>query len=330
MSAITSAARALALAAAAASCIVSAAASEFTLEADQVAVGRSGVHVVSKGDTLMDVARWNGLGYTQLMAANQSLDPWLPPAGTDVVWSDFYILPDVPRKGIVVNLAMQRLFYFPPEGGKVITYAIGVGDVGRSTPVGVTKVTRKQADPTWYPPPSIRKKDPTLPGAVGPGPDNPLGAHALYLGWPRYLIHGTNQPDAVGRTTTNGCLRLYPEDIEKLFSQIKVGTPVRVINQETAVAWLGEKLYVQIFPSKAQSFELETKRGFNPNPPKDLEARVKAAIKGRNATVNWEAVRQAGMERTGLPVMIAEAASSNGTFEESVALYSQPERLKRQ
>jgi len=318
------AACAIALAAAAASFINSAAASEFTLAPGQVAVGRSGVHVVSKGDTLMDVARANSLGYTQLMAANQSLDPWLPPVGTKVGWSDFYILPEGPRKGIVVNLATQRLFYYPPEGGKVVTYAIGVGDVGRSTPVGVTRITRKQADPTWYPPPSIRKEDPTLPGAIGPGPDNPLGAHALYLGWPRHLIHGTNQPDAVGRTTTHGCLRLYPEDIAALFAQIKIGTTVRVINQETAVAWLGEKLYVQIFPSKEQSFELETKRGFTPKPPKDLEARVKAALKDLKANVNWDAVRQAGLERTGMPVMIGEAVSPNGSFAQSIALTASP------
>jgi L,D-transpeptidase ErfK/SrfK len=129
------------------------------------------------------------------------------------------VLPDAPRSGVVINLPAMRLFYYPPRASKdapqeVVTHPIGIGKVGWSTPEGRTKVTQRTKDPTWTPPLSVRREhekngDP-LPARVPPGPDNPLGRHAMRLGWPSYLIHGTNKPYGVGMRASAGCIRLYP------------------------------------------------------------------------------------------------------------------------
>ena len=281
-------------------------AAEFTLASDQRAVGEVGYYTTQRQDTLLDLARSHDLGFTQLMAANPGVDPWLPGAGR-VTLPTFYLLPDAPRDGIVVNLAEQRLYYFPLAGGRIETYPIGVGVDGRSMPIGTTTVVSKEADPTWYPPLSIRAEDPNLPAAIPPGPDNPLGAFALRLGWRGYLIHGTNKPDGVGRNVSHGCLHLYPEDIERLFREVRVGTPVRVINQDVNVAWVGDGLYVQVHPSKSQAEEIDVKGRFALKMPSDLTALAARAVADRAVPVDWAAVRRAGIERTGLPVRIASA-----------------------
>ena len=152
-------------------------------------------HVVaSHEDTLLDLARANSLGYVEMIAANRGIDPWVPGESTPVVLPTAHILPDAERQGLVVNLAEHRLYYFGPPGTEPATFPLGVGREGWSTPLGTTEIVRKKERPTWFPPESIRAKNPDLPKAVPPGPHNPLGSHALYFGWPRYLIHGTNRP----------------------------------------------------------------------------------------------------------------------------------------
>jgi L,D-transpeptidase ErfK/SrfK len=283
-------------------------AADYALATGQSAVGQVDYVVAHREDTLLDVARRHGLGFTQLMAANRGVDPWLPDDGKRIALPNFYLLPDARREGIVVNLAAQRLFYFPPGGGRVETYPIGVGVEGRSTPLGNTRIVRKEADATWYPPPSIRAEDADLPLAVHPGPDNPLGAFALYLGWRGYLIHGTNKPDGVGRNASHGCLHLYPEDIARVFQEVPVGTPVRVIDQELEVAWVDGELYVQVHPNKAQADEIDVSGHFKPAVPPDLTARVAAAAGESVHRVDWNAVWRAGIERTGLPVRVTDAS----------------------
>ena len=156
----------------------------------------------------------------------------------------------------MINLAQLRVFYFPKvkegESPTVITHPIGIGKVGWQTPEGTTKVTGKRTNPTWFPPASVRKEhkeagDP-LPSKVPPGPDNPLGAHMMTLGWPSYLIHGTNKPYGVGLRSSHGCIRFYPEDIAELYDKIPVGTKVTVINQPFVFGWHDDALYVQAFP----------------------------------------------------------------------------------
>ena len=195
-------------------------------------IGKITHYVTREDDTLLDLARWNGLGYTEMIAANRGIDPWVPGAGVKLTIPGAHILPDAPREGVVLNLADQRLYVFNAEDGTVESVPIGIGKSAWNTPTGRTKVVRKRANPTWYVPKSIRKEDPELPAVVRPGPLNPLGHFAIDLGWPSYLLHGTNRPYGVGRRVSHGCVRLYPEDIARLFIRIPIGVPVTVVDQE--------------------------------------------------------------------------------------------------
>lgn len=229
----------------------------FTLDNERNdVVGELQVTSAREDDTLSDIARRFNVGYDEITRANPDVDPWLPRAGTPILLPTQFILPNAPRTGVVVNLPALRLYYFPPrkpgEPQKVITHPIGIGLVGWSTPEGRTKVVSKKADPWWIPPLSVRREhlrdgDP-LPARVPPGPDNPLGRHALRLGWDSYLIHGTNKPYGVGMRASHGCIRMYPEDIASLFDDIPVGTPVTVVNQPLVYGWRDGHLYVQNFP----------------------------------------------------------------------------------
>ena len=283
-------------------------AAEYPLAPGQAAIGAAAERVTQAQDTLLDIAREYDLGYVQLVAANPGIDPWLPGAGKHVVIPSFYLLPDTPRTGIVINLAERRVFYFPAGGGQVVTYPAGVGTGEGMTPRGATRVVAKEAAPIWVPPPSIRAENPALPQSVGPGPDNPLGAFALRLGWPRYLIHGTNKPDSVGRNVSHGCLHLYPEDIAALFARVPVGTPVRVIDQPVEAAWIGDRLLVEVHASKSQADDIDNGRPMKPAMPTDLLLLVARLAAERDAAVDWTAVRRAGLARNGLPTAVARAA----------------------
>jgi len=252
---------------------------EFTLNlARDDVVGQPQVVSARAEDTLSDIARRFNLGYEEIVSANPGVDPWLPRAGTEIVLPTQFVLPDAPRRGIVVNLAAMRLFYYPkPKPGeqqRVITHPLGIGRVEWKTPEGTTKVVAKKAAPAWIPTPSIRKEhaangDP-LPKVVPAGPDNPMGSHVLRLSWPAYAIHGTNKPPSIGLRGSHGCLRLYPEDIVQLFHEVPVGTPVTVVNQPQLIGWRGDQLYFQAYPALE-----DDKRNHN----KRLDQRITAARK---------------------------------------------------
>ncbi|HSG59129.1 MAG TPA: L,D-transpeptidase family protein [Woeseiaceae bacterium] len=215
-------------------------ANHFVLDSvEQTVIGEPQVVFTRSSDTLSDLARAYGLGYDELIAANPGVDPWLPGEATPVLLPTQFVLPDVPREGLVLNIASKRLFYFPamPDGEKrvVKTYPIGIGRVGWETPLGMTTVVAKAKDPHWFVPASVRREhaemgDP-LPSVVPPGPDNPLGHRVLQLEMPGYLIHGTNQPYGVGMRVSHGCVRLYPENIELLYELVEIGEPVLIINE---------------------------------------------------------------------------------------------------
>jgi len=208
-------------------------------QADQTVVGQPQVVFAREEDTLSDLAREYGLGYDEIVAANPDVDPWLPGENTPVILPTQYVLPNVPKVGVVLNIATKRLFYFPePADGEqqqVLTYPIGIGRVGWETPLGVTKVVSKARDPQWWVPASVRREHAEmgnpLPAIVPPGPDNPLGTRVLKLEIPGYLIHGTNQPYGVGMRVSHGCVRLYPENIELLYPLVPVGESVVIINE---------------------------------------------------------------------------------------------------
>jgi L,D-transpeptidase ErfK/SrfK len=226
----------------------------FVLESPQQSVvGSPQIVYTSEENTLSDVAREYGLGYDEIIAANPDIDPWLPGNKTPILLPTQYVIPDVPREGIVLNIASKRLFYFPRaaegESQTVMTYPIGIGRVGWETPLGATEVVSKATDPHWFVPASVRREQAELgnpmPSVVPPGPDNPLGAYVLKLEMPGYLIHGTNQPYGVGMRVSHGCVRLYPENIELLFSLVEVGEPVRIINEPYLLGRRNGELYFE-------------------------------------------------------------------------------------
>lgn len=271
-------------------------------------VGRERMVVARDEDTLIDIARANDLGFDEIVNANPAVDTWLPRSGTPVVLPHLYLLPAAPRQGIVINVAEMRLYYYPKpakgEPGTVESYPISIGRSDWNTPIVNTKVTRKVVDPVWYPPPSLKREriqqgDPPLPDVVHPGPDNPLGQHALYLGTPSYLIHGTNKEFGIGMQVTHGCMRLYPEDIERLYQTVPVGTPVRIVNQPYKAGWSEGVLFVEVHPW------LEGTPASQVGNTRLLTDLVKKQLgEYPDYPVDWQAVEQARIEATGLPMAV--------------------------
>ncbi|WP_355660457.1 L,D-transpeptidase family protein [Halomonas salifodinae] len=215
--------------------------------------------------TLLDIAREHAVGYEEIRNANPDVSLWLPGEGTEVVIPAQHLLPDAPREGLVINIAELRLYYYPAVGEgetpRVETYPIGIGREGYDTPLGTTRTTMKLQDPAWYPPRSMREeaaaRGEPAPAVVPPGPDNPLGRHAILLDIPGYLIHGTNQPDGIGMRASRGCIRMFPEDIEALFRRVPVGIDVHIIDQPFKAAWQDGTLYAQSFDTpEVQAQEL--------------------------------------------------------------------------
>ena len=226
---------------------------KFELDGDDSVVGVVQRTTVGKEDTLPDIARRFNVGYEEMVRANPGVDPWIPGVGRTVVVPTQFVLPNAPHEGVVINLAAMRIYYYPKhnkdEPQLLYTYPIGVGKVGWRTPEGVTHIVSREENPTWRPGAGVRKEhadnDDPLPAVVPPGPDNPLGKFEFKLGWPSYLIHGTNKPYGIGLRSSHGCIRLYPEDIEKLYGMVTNGTAVRVVNQPFLFGWHEQQLYLQ-------------------------------------------------------------------------------------
>jgi len=234
---------------------VSAATYELPADGSDV-VGEVSTVTAKLDDTLIDLARRHDIGYQDIVRANPDVSVWVPGEGTEVVIPTRYVLPAGPRRGVVLNIAEYRLYYFPePKGDEpavVMTYPISIGRMDWETPLGNTKVISKVTNPSWYPPKSVRDEHAAegrpLARIVPAGPDNPLGKHAMRLGLPGYLIHGTNRPAGVGMRVTHGCLRMFPEDIRYLFNYVAVDTPVRIINEPVKIGWQGDALVLEAHP----------------------------------------------------------------------------------
>ena len=263
-------------------------------------------------DTLPDLAHRFSLGYYEIIRANPGVDVWLPGAGKDLVLPGRRILPDGPREGLVVNLPEHRLYYYPkPHGHEqpvVITYPVSIGKMDWRTPLGDTRVITKIRHPAWYPPETIRAEhaangDP-LPKMVGPGPDNPLGDFALRLaaGKGEYMIHGTNNPTAVGMAVTHGCIRMYPEDVAALFALVPVGTKVRLINEPVKVAWVEGQLLLEAHPpvdAEGQTLEPDLQV---------LSQRLDQALGTSTAAIHWDLARATLQAASGIPTLVGLAA----------------------
>lgn len=263
-------------------------------------------------DTLIDIAREYSLGQDEIVMANPKVDRWLPGEGKDVLVPRRFILPEAPRGGIVVNIPEMRLYYYPDATAKtpatrVITYPISIGRMDWRTPLGATKVMSKQKDPSWRPPSTIKaehaKDGDFLPDVVPPGPNNPLGRYAMKLGVPGYLIHGTGIDKAygIGMRVTHGCIRMYPEDIEKLFPLVSVGTTVRLVNQPIKLGWMGDDLYIEV----SQPLD-EDRMSFQELYARAMDQVAKKTAK-RPVSLDTEALKAAVSEPTGIPVRISSA-----------------------
>jgi len=270
-----------------------------------VMIGTVGIHTAAAGENMMDIARLYDLGMPELRAANPGVDPWIPGVGRDLVLPTAHIVPESPRRGIVINLAELRLYYFRADGG-IEAHAIGVGRDDYETPLGTTRVVRKQKDPSWRPTARTRADRPELPAVVPPGPDNPMGAHALYLGWPTYAMHGTNLPDGVGRRTSRGCIRLYPEAVADLFGKVAIGTPVSVVNQPLKFAWVGDDLYMEVHTELNQLDDLELHGTVVPFALDTARPDIVRAAGQAVWRLNWDNIVEALTERRGLPILITD------------------------
>jgi len=290
---------------------------KFVITPDQDLIGVVQVTTSTKEDTLSDIARRFNVGYEEIVRANPGVDPWLPGEGKQIVIPSQFIIPNAPREGIVINVPQMRLFYFPPaqkgEPQLVYTHPIGIGRVGWATPQGTTKVVRKQKDPTWRPTASIikehRENGEELERVIGPGPDNPLGRYAFYLGWPSYMIHGTNKPAGVGLRSSHGCIRLYPEDIDLLFNMAPVGTKVRVVNEPFVFGFQDDRLYLQAFDvleDDARDWKKAPKKLIS----RSLGADIQKALKKRNEDVSWDLVSAVAHDPRGIPLVISNGGTS--------------------
>jgi L,D-transpeptidase ErfK/SrfK len=270
-------------------------------------VGEIRVVETRAADTLADIARAHGVGYDQIVQANPAVDPWLPGDGTHVVVPTQHVLPDAPRAGLVLNLPEMRIYYYPPrkngQPATVMTFPASIGRLDWRTPLGLTRVAAKVTNPQWRPPASIRAEHAQdgeeLPDVFPPGPDNPLGEYALRLAREGYLIHGTNRPYGIGMRVTHGCVRLYPEDIARLYREVPVGAPVRIVDQPNKVGWRDGKLYLE------SHSPLEENRARDGNRLTPAVRAVVAATRTRPARVNWDEVVRVATEAQGIPVAIS-------------------------
>ncbi|MDF1654957.1 MAG: L,D-transpeptidase family protein [Coxiellaceae bacterium] len=259
---------------------------------------------VKAGDDLYSLAHKYDVGFYEMVESNPGVDPDRPKRNTIVFVPSRYVLPNVPHKGIIINIAEMRLYYFPKHQNHVYTFPIGVGEMNWSTPLGKLRIIQKIKNPSWHVPKSIyefRKKhgDP-VPRVVKPGPKNPLGAFAMRLSNPSYLIHGTDEPAGVGQRSSAGCIRMYPKDIKKLFSMVPVGTSVNIVNQPYKLGRENDKLVLEAHqPFKEDKPKYPSDGGF-------VLTMLKSFATDKFVEWNLPLAKQAALAQTGLPAVIGD------------------------
>jgi len=297
---------------------------QFSVAKGDDVIGRLAVIRLEKGDTLPDIARHFSLGINAISAANPGVDVWVPEAGERIILPLNFVLPDTPRKGIVINVATMRLFQFKGDSKSLVvsTYPVGVGTTERPTPTGEMHVYRKTTRPIWHVPASIaadhRKKGDILPAEVLPGPLNPLGEYALYLSKLGYLIHGTNKPASIGLKATNGCMRLYPENIKMLYSDTPVNTPVAIVNQPYLIGQRDGVLYMEAHTPLEDSGVTELEKVY---------AKLRNIEKKSARTLDWKKVKEVQAEARGIPVPIFEMGQGSDKEAEKPIKIEHPDTL---
>jgi L,D-transpeptidase ErfK/SrfK len=269
-------------------------------------IGQNYTITVRKGNSLTTIRQQNGISYDELLVANPNIDFYKLKVGQQVIIPKQFILPKY-RRGIVINTAELRLYYFTPDGKYVYTYPVGLGRVDWRTPLASARVVRKTADPTWHVPNDIRdyvlkKTGKLLPYSIPPGPKNPLGRYALYLSKSGYMIHGTNRPRSVGTFISSGCMRLMREPIRQLYQEAQVGTPVHIIHYPYKAGWRGDKLYLESH-IPIDSYVEQPESVLNET---NVQEAIYEAIHLRPAYINWEAVSRTIKNHRGIPKPIGK------------------------
>ncbi len=279
----------------------------YSVKANDI-IGSEKTYYSKKSETLIDISRDHNLSFPEVMSSNPHIhDPWLIKENEKITLPNEHIIPFAPKEGLIINLADLRAYYIDKKNNQIHTFPIGIGREGWETPLGLAKVRGKTINPTWTVPKSILEEDPTLPKRIGPGPDNPLGKHAIYLSMPSpgsYLLHGTNKAWGVGMRVSHGCIRLFPEGIKKLFSLVKKGTKVNIVNQPVKAGWKHGVLYIEVHVMHEYGRESN-----KPLPPKtsllpDASAIVRAVAGSDVYRVDWGLVIKAVLEAKGQPVAI--------------------------
>jgi L,D-transpeptidase ErfK/SrfK len=259
------------------------------------------VPLESGGITPTTLAQRFNLGLNAIVAANPGSTETAVVADSGYVKIPTeFLLPPLPRKGIVINLPEMRLYFYPEGSDTVMTFPIGIGKIGETVPIRNTTIVRKTVNPVWIPGPHIRKFNEEqgidLPRVMPPGPDNPLGPYALYLGIPSFLIHSTIFPESIGRRASFGCLRMNEGDIKEFYPLVQTGTSVLIVNIPDKVGWEGDKLYLEAHPPMEEhnSESEATVDGV-------ISAVQQALPKGAATVVNWQLVSYLAKQPDGVP-----------------------------
>lgn len=276
-------------------------------------IGENQIHSLKKDETLSDIARKYNIGYYELLEANPQLNPKDLLVGTELLIPTQFILPNAPHRGIVVNIAELRLYYYLPDQKNVLSEPVGIGKRGWETPTGTARIIDHRKDPTWTAPQSVRddlaKRGIFIPPVTPPGPDNPLGKYAMRISIPGYVIHGTNRPAGVGRRVSAGCFRLYPEGIELLFNMVDIGEEITIVNQVFKTGWSGDgRLFLEVHrPLFEQRKNIKGDQIFTYS-----KEPLAKALEGKRVYVNWEKVRLVGRQQTGIPMMVGNQDNAQG------------------
>jgi L,D-transpeptidase ErfK/SrfK len=218
--------------------------------ASESLIGQNHLIITGPNETVVTVAKQYDLGFNALENANPQLDMGRGfPNGSAVQLPTQHLLPNQPRRGIIVNLPEMRMYYYPAGTNEVLTYPIGIGKIGKTIPIKEAVITKKVKDPTWKPPQDIREfnmeQGIVLPRVMPAGPDNPLGPYAIYMTIPTYLIHSTIFPESVGKRASFGCIRMYQADIKTFFPSITEGIPIVISNAPAKVGWQDDRLFLE-------------------------------------------------------------------------------------
>ncbi len=250
------------------------------------------------------------MGLSNVLEANPGVDVYLPKPGSKLIIPQQLLLPDAPREGIVINSAEMRLYYYPKGTKTVVVLPIGIGELGKDTPINwTTSVERKKDGPTWTPTKKMHEeytaRGENLPEVFPAGPDNPMGLYALYIGR-LYAIHGTNANFGIGLRVSHGCVRLRTEDIKWLFDNVPVGTRVQFIDQPVKAS---------VEPDGSRLMEVhnplsQTEEQFNSREPVPLTITSVVNKVIGDASVDPAAVDAAMKTRSGMPIKVNGEANN--------------------